>query len=339
MQAAKKPVGAAGKPKAVAGKAGAAAVVAAPAGPRAGNAHGGLGAQPRFEDAPGGCRDWIFSIIFVLHLIAIFVIAGLMYKMYAKQMRERNDDSNDPNSPNYDPDANHSNELKMDTHAISIIGIVVAGSFVMAGLWLAAFKRWAREIIWTAMIASPVFLVILGAMFLTFFNEVIPAVVCFLLAALNVLFLYLVRGRIEFSATILSIVSQVLMHYPATTLVAFLAIIVEVIWVIVWLVAAVGVMHSFRNQEKTTYTTDPQTGKMTATTTGSGDGAIGGTYFMLLISFFWTLQVIKNVVHVTVAGVVGTFYFLAPDNLPRNPTAGALKRATWHSFGSICFGS
>ena len=32
-------------------------------------------------------------------------------------------------------------------------------------------------------------------------------------------------------------------------------------------------------------------------------------------------------------------YFLAPDNLPHNPTAAALKRATWTSLGSIALGS
>lgn len=53
----------------------------------------------------------------------------------------------------------------------------------------------------------------------------------------------------------------------------------------------------------------------------------------------WTSQVIKNVCHVTVAGTLATWYFLAPNNLPVNPTVKAFQRATWSSFGSICLGS
>lgn len=33
----------------------------------------------------------------------------------------------------------------------------------------------------------------------------------------------------------------------------------------------------------------------------------GFLVFLLLVSFFWTAQVVKNVVHVTVAGTVGTW--------------------------------
>jgi len=58
-----------------------------------------------------------------------------------------------------------------------------------------------------------------------------------------------------------------------------------------------------------------------------------------LVSFYWTSQVISTVVHVTVAGVVASWYFLYPHAMPPSPTTGALKRATWNSFGSICLGS
>jgi len=54
---------------------------------------------------------------------------------------------------------------------------------------------------------------------------------------------------------------------------------------------------------------------------------------------FWTIQVIKNVVHVTVSGTFATWYFMYPNNMVHNPTMAALKRATWTSFGSICLGS
>ncbi len=48
---------------------------------------------------------------------------------------------------------------------------------------------------------------------------------------------------------------------------------------------------------------------------------------------------IRNVVHVTVAGTFASWYFLHPNAAPSNPTLKALKRACWNSLGSISLGS
>jgi hypothetical protein len=64
-----------------------------------------------------------------------------------------------------------------------------------------------------------------------------------------------------------------------------------------------------------------------------------GIIFAFLVSFYWTQQVISNIVHCTSAGAVASWYFLSPNNSPARPTVEALKRATWTSFGSICLGS
>jgi hypothetical protein len=52
------------------------------------------------------------------------------------------------------------------------------------------------------------------------------------------------------------------------------------------------------------------------------------------------LQVVKNVVHVTISGVFATHYFLfGGQGVPSNPTLQSSKRAMTTSFGSICYGS
>jgi len=62
-----------------------------------------------------------------------------------------------------------------------------------------------------------------------------------------------------------------------------------------------------------------------------------GLLFFAVLSLFWTVQVLSNVIHVTVAGTVASWYFYAVP--PPNPTLAAFKRATTWSFGSICLGS
>jgi len=64
-----------------------------------------------------------------------------------------------------------------------------------------------------------------------------------------------------------------------------------------------------------------------------------GTVFLFLLSFYWTSQVIANIVFVTASGVVATWYFLFPNQTPSSTVGGSLKRACWNSLGSICFGS
>jgi len=61
----------------------------------------------------------------------------------------------------------------------------------------------------------------------------------------------------------------------------------------------------------------------------------------MLFSFYWVSEVIKNVIHVTVSGVIATWYFLSGSKggMPSSPTMGALKRSLTTSFGSICLGS
>ena len=63
--------------------------------------------------------------------------------------------------------------------------------------------------------------------------------------------------------------------------------------------------------------------------------------FVLLLSYHWTFQVIKNVVHVTVAGTVGTWWFVPTEasSVCSHGVRDSFLRSITTSFGSICFGS
>jgi hypothetical protein len=67
-----------------------------------------------------------------------------------------------------------------------------------------------------------------------------------------------------------------------------------------------------------------------------GKGVNGFAIFFLIFSFYWTVQVLKNIAHVTTSGVVASWW-LTP-NAP-SPTWASFKRAITTSLGSICFGS
>ncbi|KAK2589478.1 pH nine-sensitive protein 1 [Conoideocrella luteorostrata] len=64
---------------------------------------------------------------------------------------------------------------------------------------------------------------------------------------------------------------------------------------------------------------------------------IGLTAFATFCMYCFT-ETIKNVIHTTIAGVYGTWYFRV-HNFPKDATRGAAKRSLTTSFGTIAFSS
>jgi len=62
--------------------------------------------------------------------------------------------------------------------------------------------------------------------------------------------------------------------------------------------------------------------------------------FLLFVSLFFTEQVLQNTVHTTIAGVVGTWWFVPDESGFCGPAVlGSFWRTVTTSFGSVCYGS
>jgi len=63
--------------------------------------------------------------------------------------------------------------------------------------------------------------------------------------------------------------------------------------------------------------------------------------FVLLVSFYWVQQVLSNTVQTTVAGTIGTWWFVPGEasSCWSSAIQDSFGRATTYSFGSICLGS
>ncbi|KAI9654487.1 MAG: putative choline transporter, neither null mutation nor overexpression affects choline transport [Bathelium mastoideum] len=75
--------------------------------------------------------------------------------------------------------------------------------------------------------------------------------------------------------------------------------------------------------------------------TGAGDcstAKVIGLLVFITFTAYWVTEVLKNLIHTTISGVYGSWYFY-PRSLPSGPTRGAFRRATTYSFGSISLGS
>lgn len=70
-------------------------------------------------------------------------------------------------------------------------------------------------------------------------------------------------------------------------------------------------------------------------------GKVIGLLVFITFAGYWITEVLKNVIHVSISGVYGSWYFCAnkPGGFPKGATRGAFKRSVTYSFGSISFGS
>ncbi|KAF9439260.1 putative choline transporter, neither null mutation nor overexpression affects choline transport [Entomortierella beljakovae] len=131
------------------------------------------------------------------------------------------------------------------------------------------------------------------------------------------------KSRIPFAVVMLQTVTSVSKEYPATFAVSFLGLFVQIVYSIYVLIVIAGTYDRY----------DTPRGSPTTT-----------LYLLLvfcLFSFFWTSQVLSNIVHTTICGVFATFYFMkgSPQGVSKSPTVESMKRACTTSIGSICFGS
>jgi hypothetical protein len=136
----------------------------------------------------------------------------------------------------------------------------------------------------------------------------VPGVLLFLGAGFSCVALALMRRWVPFATAMLRTSSEIVAEYPRLMLVAFGAMLVQLLWLAIWSLAMIAAVS---------------------------DGSLPSALAMCL-SLFWTTQVIKNVVHMTAAGVAAAWYHQA---LEPHAVRHSLKRALTTSFGSVCFGS
>jgi len=108
-------------------------------------------------------------------------------------------------------------------------------------------------------------------------------------------------------------------------LVAYIVTAVAFVWAIIWSFALAGIYEELCGDQGC----------------DAEEYYPYGYLFLMLVSYFWTLQVLMNVVHVTVAGVVGTWWLSPADAncCCSGAIFGSFIRSITTSFGSICLGS
>jgi len=122
---------------------------------------------------------------------------------------------------------------------------------------------------------------------------------------------------VPLTVLLIEIVLFITRRFPSLWTSAAMCMLTMVVWVLMWVICLFAVVWTLNDE---------------------GHG-YWGEVFLLVFSFYWTVQVIRNLLHATVAGVVGSWFFYSDDAMSPSPTWNSFKRAATTSLGSIAFGS
>ena len=271
-----------------------------------GFAHGGGGGGDddltRAVTSPASCRDAPFAFLFLFTLGMVGLVAGLYGGKKA-----------DPQDP--------VGKVLLDWTWFVVPILVVPFTIVIGGAYLLLLRVAAMPFIMANLWTFNVMLWSLGIL-AAVAGQIVLCVLLLLFALIDAGWIFSSTRWIKFTADLMRVTLTALQDFPGVYYIAYVFLFLHVVSILAF--ATLG-MHVYASRHET-----------------PDSDAYIAVLFFLLFSFFWTFEVLRNVTHTTVAGVMGTFYFAGstdPARLSSNPTLRALGRALGPSFGSICFGS
>mmetsp|Transcript_23293 Transcript_23293/g.48434 ORF Transcript_23293/g.48434 Transcript_23293/m.48434 type:complete len:480 (+) Transcript_23293:1357-2796(+) len=258
-----------------------------------------------------GVRDPIFLLLFVGHIIAMCYIA---FTSGIDAVKSWGDDASTD-------DTNFSYDSKMLSSTIGLC--VVAAAF--GGIVVTFLMNNAESLIQTSLRLN----IAISALcaLVCFANGIaIGGILFMVMTLINWCYYRAVQNRIPFAAANLKVACQAVREHFSVLLVSYITIIKSTIWLCIWTLAFAAAYNNYA-----TTTTDVD-GDSETTVSDS----FGTVCFFLLLSLYWTQEVLKNVTHVTTAGVVASWWY---DPSRSSVVSGAYCRATTTSLGSIAMGS
>ncbi|KAF9914507.1 putative choline transporter, neither null mutation nor overexpression affects choline transport [Lobosporangium transversale] len=221
-------------------------------------------------------------------------------------------------------------------HSLSVLALTsVAVTFGLAFGYFILIQRKTAFLVKFSFLCSVLFTIGLGVLQIMsgslFWGALSVA------AGVVILFFYkLWAERMPFTVLLLQTVTSVTRKYPGTLAVAFSGLFTQIAWTTFWVFSLV-----------INYSVFQRISNCRADDSGNKSRVVcdNNQLYMVMIYLnfvmFWNTEVIKNVVHVTISGVFGVYYFFegSAAGAPESPTLASSKRALTTSFGSICFGS
>lgn len=193
--------------------------------------------------------------------------------------------------------------------------LVLAGvlfALVWAGIWLVLLRAIPDKVVTASIISLPV---ICGVTTVLLFasGAVVMGCISAIGAVLAGIWVYMVWDRIDYTSHVVKATSTTYARSSGIFGVALCSVFAQAAWSLFWLAAVLPLCS------------------------GRFSGPLGAVMWpLLLLSYFWTCQVVGNILYMSCAGVIARWYYgLQGDDA----VAKSTKQACTFSFGSICYGS
>jgi len=301
-----------------------------------------------------GFKDVYFAVAFLVNLVAVGTAAVVLkedaynatQKIASRRLSDYNSYGRTDDGYNTDETSSASSSDVDDDSYVFAIVLVIAISFILASVLsigaLSTMQNHATTLIqWSLYFAIGIngIACIMNVVALSLYAAFLHALFVFLL----VMYAKAVWHRIPYAAAILRSSVTAIRSNLGVAFMAFCALPLQIGWIGMWIVSFMGTLQS--DFMKTQYEEVDQSNSNNYGSGGSKEEILSPigymVIFLFILSLHWTSQVIKNTVHTTVAGVIGTWWFL-PEEASSCCSKGltdSFSRSMTYSFGSICFGS
>jgi len=190
---------------------------------------------------------------------------------------------------------------------IILIFLSLAIATFFAALWMALLKSFPVEMVKGSLFMLPCASGILTVYTLATGGQFIMMAI---MTALSALFVWWSWDRVDFTARIVKATITIYDKASLIYAIGFGVIMLQVAWMTILILAVIPLV-------------------------GEGGGN-AGVFVLLLLSMYWGMHVISNILYVSAAGVVARHYF---GEQKEEATKKAFGQACTNYFGSICLGS
>lgn len=267
-------------------------------------------ARPKFNDLWAG-------ILFLIFFGGFVAVSGISIQGYATTKGFNGGGIYDSH-----------NDFGLDTNTIVLFIFCVASALILSYGYVLLARFFTKQLIYLTGILNLAWG--LGAAIYMLIRHYWSGGIVFLVFTLFFIIAFISwRKRIPFSVLMLQTAIDVSTSYGHVYLVSLLGGLAAAAFAAWYAITLVAVYVRY------------EPGANPACKKGAGDCSVAtviGLIVFITFTGYWVTEVLKNLIHTTISGVYGSWYFY-PRAPPTGPTRGALRRASTYSFGSISFGS
>ena len=286
------------------------------------------------------CRDPIFSILFLAHLIFILFLAfGIGIPVIEAALAMAATRGTGAAAAATAAALADAASTRLDARAlIASVGVAIGAASVSSITMLFILATFGGVMINFIFIFAATAQIIAGALLASTASPPVGAVLI-LLGILTFFFYFCTRARIAFAAAHVEVAAAAIAAAPTVVFVAIFALLSQAVCSCIWALAAVGLGAAIAPTNSTisaTFANVAAVESLREHLSPATDATRATAAICLLLSFFWISVVIREIVAFIAASLTGTWWMKGAH--AKHTVARACCHALTYSLGSLAIG-